>query len=46
MDVHQGTRPAKWQAQLVSQTRLNVSAGEALRLVREAWDAATNEHTL
>jgi hypothetical protein len=35
--------PAEWQAQLASQTRLHVSAGEALHLVREAWAAATSE---
>ncbi|WP_369815983.1 nucleotidyl transferase AbiEii/AbiGii toxin family protein [Mycobacterium sp. 852013-51886_SCH5428379] len=31
---------AKWQAQLAGQTRLTVSAAEALAAVREAWRQA------
>lgn len=34
---------AQWRAQLASQTRLTVSADEALQVVRAAWSAATNE---
>lgn len=34
---------AEWQAQLASQTRLTISAGEALHVVRAAWSTATNE---
>ncbi|WP_264296022.1 nucleotidyl transferase AbiEii/AbiGii toxin family protein [Mycolicibacterium baixiangningiae] len=32
---------AQWQAQLAGQTRLTVSATEALKVVREAWRQAT-----
>ncbi len=35
---------AEWQSQLASQTRLTVSADEALSVVRTAWSTATNEH--
>jgi len=32
---------AQWQAQLAGQTRLTVSATQALKVVREAWRQAT-----
>jgi hypothetical protein len=35
--------PAEWHAQLASQTRLSVSADEALQVVRAAWSTAMNE---
>jgi predicted nucleotidyltransferase component of viral defense system len=34
---------AQWQAQLASQTRLTISADEALNVVRSAWSTAINE---
>jgi predicted nucleotidyltransferase component of viral defense system len=33
---------AEWQAQLAGQTRLTVTAAEALRAVRDAWASATD----
>jgi hypothetical protein len=35
--------PAEWHSQLASQTRLSVSADEALQVVRAAWSTATTE---
>lgn len=35
---------AQWQAQLAGQTRLRVSATEALKAVREAWRRASRSH--
>jgi len=34
---------AEWQAQLAGQTRLTVTAAEALEAVRSAWAAAVGE---
>jgi hypothetical protein len=33
----------EWQAQLAAQTRLTVTADEALRAVRETWTSAAYE---
>jgi hypothetical protein len=34
---HQAPTAAEWQTQLVAQTRLTITADEALRAVRETW---------
>ncbi len=39
-----GPSPAQWQAQLAGQTRLTVTADDALNAVRAAWAAATERH--
>jgi hypothetical protein len=35
---------AAWEAQLAGQTRLVVTAGEALKAVRRAWSRALGEN--
>jgi hypothetical protein len=40
---HQAPTATEWQAQLAAQTRLTVTAEEALRAVRETWTPAAEE---
>lgn len=41
-DFTKGPTDAEWQYQLAGQTRLTVSARDALRAVREAWAQVSN----